>query len=163
VFADVPVSGAAEVVANWQRLKLAEKPGRSPFEGVPAAQPALGYADQLQSRAAKTGFDWPHIADAVERVREELDEFLAAGHDDQRTHEAGDLLFSVIGLIRRHGLDPEAALRGAARRFRIRFEAMAAAADRPLEQLSDDDWLALWARAKAETEPRPGTVPPAAS
>jgi MazG family protein len=151
VFGDVEVRSAEQVVANWQRLKASEKPSRGAFEGVPAAQPALGYADQLLSRAAKSGFDWPQDADAARRVRAELEEFLAAGDDESRRKEAGDLLLSAVGLARRHGLDPEAALRGAARRFRARFEAMAAAADRPLDELSREEWRILWAEAKAAT------------
>jgi len=155
VFGDTQVSGADEVVANWEELKAAEKPEREGvFDGVPAGQPALSYVRKLQSRAAKTGFDWEADVEAAERIRLELEEFLAAGSDEQREHEIGDLLMSVVGLARRHKVDPELALRGAARRFRERFEAMAAAADGPLEELSRQDWLALWERAKADQAQR---------
>lgn len=124
VFGDASAADADSVVANWEVLKAAEKPERTgPFDGVPSAQPALQYAGQLQSRAAKTGFDWSAEAEAAQRVRLALEGFLAAGDDPAREHEIGDLLFSVIGLARRHRLDPELALRDAARRFRARFEA----------------------------------------
>ncbi|MGH3665320.1 MAG: nucleoside triphosphate pyrophosphohydrolase [Egibacteraceae bacterium] len=168
VFADVTVSGSEEVMANWEELKAAEKRARSGagagqertgvFEGVPAAQPALGYVAKLQSRAAKTGFDWPGTAgaelppgdvEAAERIRGELEAFLSAGDDAERERDVGDLLMSVVGLARRHHLDPELALRAAAQRFRRRFEAVGAAADRPLAELSRDEWLSLWDAAKS--------------
>lgn len=151
VFGDATVADAAEVVANWEELKAAEKPEREGiFDGVPAGQPALSYVRKLQSRAAKTGFDWEADIEAAERIRLELEEFLAAGSDAQREHEIGDLLMSVVGLARRHKVDPELALRGAARRFKERFESMVAAADRPLDQLSREEWLALWDLAKGQ-------------
>ena len=168
VFGDTAVADADEVMANWEELKAAEKPERTGlFDGVPASQPALSYVAKLQSRAAKTGFDWQADAEAADRVRDELDEFLAAGDDAARTKEIGDLLMSVVGLARRHRIDPETALRGAARRFRSRVQSMAAAAhDRPLAELTRDEWLTLWDRAKhAEAgedgrDDQPGTGEP---
>jgi MazG family protein len=150
VFGDVRVADAAEVMANWDELKAAEKPERDGvFDGIPAGQPALSYVRSLQSRAARTGFDWEADGEAAERIRLELEEFLAADSDAQREGEIGDLLMSVVGLARRHGVDPELALRGAARRFRTRFEAMASSAARPLRELSREEWLELWGQAKA--------------
>lgn len=150
VFGTAEAADAAAVRKNWDRLKAAEKPEREGvFDGVPAAQPALGYVTKLQTRAARAGFDWEADADAAERVRAELDELLAADDPEERAREVGDLLMSVAGLARRLDVDPETALRGAARRFRDRFEAMAASAPGPLEELSRAEWLALWDRAKA--------------
>lgn len=149
VFGDARADDAASVMASWEELKAEEKPEREgPFDGIPTAQPALGYATKLQSRAARLGFDWPDDADAAERLRAELAELLAARTPEEQAAEVGDLLLSVAGLARRLGVDPETALRGAAGRFRRRFETVVAAADRPLEELSRDDWLALWEAAK---------------
>ncbi len=150
VFAGAPALDSAAVGRSWEALKAEEKPERTgPLDGVVVAQPALQYVEQLQSRAARTGFDWSEDREAAERVRLELDEFLAAETGDERTHEVGDLLMSVVGLARRHRVDPELALRAAAERFRSRFEAVVASADRPLGELSREDWLALWGAAKA--------------
>jgi len=150
VFSDAQVSGSQEVLANWEELKAAEKPERTgPFDGVPVAQPALAYVTQLQSRAARMGFDWSADQEAAERVRLELEEFLAAGDDAARGREVGDLLMSVAGLARRHGIDSELALRGAAARFRSRFEAMTEEAPKALGDLTREEWLALWDAAKA--------------
>jgi len=137
VFGDETAADADSVVANWEVLKAAERPERTgPFDGVPSAQPALQYAEQLQSRAAKTGFDRSADAEAAQRVRLDLEEFLAAGDDTAREHEVGDLLFGVIGLARRHRVDPELALRGAARRFRARF-ASPETGEAPVAEASD--------------------------
>ena len=160
VFGDVTVADADEVMANWEELKAAEKPDRDGvFTGIASAQPALGYVAQLQTRAARAGFDWDADAEAAQRVHQELEEFLVVagsreGQGQQPARaaleaELGDLLMSVVGLARRHGLDPELAARRAAGRFRRRFEAAMAAAPRPAAELSRQDWLRLWDAAKA--------------
>jgi ATP diphosphatase len=63
--------------------------------------------------------------------------------------ELGDLLFTVVNLSRRLGVDPELALRHTNQKFRHRFSAMESATDRPLEQQSPEQLEALWADAKA--------------
>ena len=75
VFGDTTVSGAAEVVVNWERLKAAEKTGRlSVLEGVPRSLPALAYALGVQKRPARLGFDeTAEAAEAVARLREAID------------------------------------------------------------------------------------------
>ncbi len=154
VFADAEADSADEVAASWEALKAGEKPERTGvFDGVVAAQPALGYAEKLQRRAAGTGFDWSADSEAAERVRDELDEFLAASDQQGREHELGDLLLSVVGLARRHRIDPELALRAAAERFRRRFDDVVSRSGRPpadLGALSREQWLQLWDAAKAE-------------
>lgn len=149
VFAGTTVADAAEVTANWETLKAQEKPERTGvFDGVAPAQPALGYSEQLQRKAAKAGFEWAGDEQAVAKVRSELEEFLAADDAPSRTHELGDLLLSVVGLGRRHGIDSEMALRAAAGRFRRRFEAMVPDPAEDLSSLSSDEWLQRWQAAK---------------
>jgi XTP/dITP diphosphohydrolase len=149
VFGEGEAADASSVMANWEELKRAEKPDRQGlFDGVPTAQPALGYVGALQSRAARAGFEWASGREAGERVRAELDEVLDADDPETREREIGDLLMSVAGLARRLDIDPEQALRGAAGRFRRRVDAMVERANKPLEQLSRDEWLVLWDEAK---------------
>ena len=150
VFADVSVAGADEVVVNWERLKADEKPERTGmFDGVVAAQPALALAGKLQSRAAERGFDWADDTEAVAAVFAELEEVAGADDEPGATHELGDLLFAAVNLCRRRGVDPEHALRASAGRFRRRLEHAESSADRPVAELSREEWLALWAAAKA--------------
>jgi XTP/dITP diphosphohydrolase len=84
VFADITVDGAADVVVNWERLKRVEKQDRlSVLEGVPRALPALAFAQGVQKRPARLGFDeLPSIDDAIAATRSAL-ELLAR---DTETH-----------------------------------------------------------------------------
>ncbi|GGI03755.1 nucleoside triphosphate pyrophosphohydrolase [Egicoccus halophilus] len=152
VFADVEVDGAEDVQRNWDQLKAAEKTDRTgPFDGVPPALPGLLLLETLERKAAKRGFDWGGSHEPADRVREELDELLAAD-GEHRLEEFGDLLGAVVGLGRTLGIDPEEAARAAGRKFRSRFEAMLALAakrDLPVDDLSRDTWLELWDEVKA--------------
>jgi tetrapyrrole methylase family protein / MazG family protein len=148
VFGDVAVSGAEEVLRNWDAIKKAEGAGKqSVLEGLPAALSALTMALALTRRAATSGFTWPDVDGAWAKFEEELGELRAAGSDAERRYELGDVLFTLVNVGRLLGYDPEECLRAANRRFRERFMAMErlAAARRldlraePLERL-----LRLW-------------------
>jgi len=131
VFGDVQAADADTVVANWDAIKRAEKGRTSVFDGVPGSQPALSYAYALQRKAAKAGFDWPDVDGALPKIAEEADEVREAARtgDDQLVHgEVGDLLFAVVNVARHLGVEPEAALRAAAQKFRRRFEGVEALA-----------------------------------
>ncbi|HEY8346250.1 MAG TPA: nucleoside triphosphate pyrophosphohydrolase [Symbiobacteriaceae bacterium] len=124
VFGDVVVTSAAEVTRNWEQIKRSEKGGAGETEsilsGIPSSLPALSRAHEVQKRAAKVGFDWDDARGPAEKVREELQEVLAA--DGARVEEeVGDLLFAVVNLARKLGVQPEVALTGATARFIRRF------------------------------------------
>lgn len=99
VFGDATADTAAEVEANWEQLKTAEKGRTSVTEGVPLGQPALALADALWRRAARGGVP---------------DELQPDGDD------VGARLFRLAAEARVSGVDPEAALRATARDFRDR-------------------------------------------
>ncbi|MDQ3983214.1 MAG: MazG family protein, partial [Actinomycetota bacterium] len=110
VFGDVVVSGASDVVANWEAIKAKEKVRAGPFDGIPATLPGLLAAYKTQKRAAGLGFE----ADAA-TARARLDEALSA----PPTPEAvGEALFWLVAVARSAGVDPEGALARATRRFR---------------------------------------------
>jgi tetrapyrrole methylase family protein/MazG family protein len=156
VFGEVEVSGASEVVRNWDQLKAAErqhlpKPA-SALDGVPMSLPQLKRAAELARKANKAGFDWPTRDGTLEKVREELDELLASSTLAEKREELGDLLYVLAKLAWQDGIDPEEALRAANRKFTDRFAAIEAIAaerdweslrDRPLEELES-----AWAEAK---------------
>lgn len=154
VFGDTEVSSAADVQANWDDLKQQEKGRAGPFEGVPMALPALQLTTDLQRKAAKLGFDWDGPDGPAAKVREELDEVLAVadgeGAEAEAEAEIGDLLGAVVALARQLGIDPEAAARRAAARFRSRFEGvLELASSRGLEpgELEPEQWESLWREA----------------
>jgi tetrapyrrole methylase family protein / MazG family protein len=151
VFGDVEVSGAREVVENWDVIKQHEKGRTSAVEGVTETLPALAYAQKLQRRAGSAGFDWSDVGGALAKVREEADELVRAGEAEQED-ELGDLLFAIVALGRHLNLDAEAALRRSARRFRDRFQLVEQAArDRgvALTDLKEEELEKLWEEAKS--------------
>ena len=163
VFGDVAVRDAAHVVRNWEAIKREERAAKgaatdaeaeSALHGVPKSAPALYQAHELVKKAAKTGFDWPDAEGALEKVVEEAGELTTAlenGDEGERSAELGDLLFAVAALARKLRLNPEDALARANARFRRRFAAMEARAQREgraLASLTPDEWLVWWGEAK---------------
>ncbi len=106
VFGDVEVSGADDVVANWEQLKKAEKGRDSVFDGIPAALPALLFALKVQKKAMTLGLD------------EAMGDELSTG--DGMGNDLGEALFALVERARRAGLDPEDALRATVMAYRDR-------------------------------------------
>jgi len=107
----------------WERLKARERMDGI-LAGLPPTLPALLMAFRLQERAASVGFDWPDAAGPLEKVREELEEVkaeLGAGAREALADEIGDLLFAVVNLARKIGIEPSGALDRANRKFGSRF------------------------------------------
>lgn len=123
VFADVEVSGSAEVLVNWEKIKSEEKTRRGLLDGIPHSFPALQRAQRLSERASQVGFDWPDSRGSREKIDEELaelDQALDQGPERAQA-ELGDLLFAVVNLARHRGMDAETCLRLASDRFSKRF------------------------------------------
>ena len=156
VFGDVQVSGAQDVVRNWDQLKAAERvdqpPPTSALDGVPRSLPQLKRAAELARKAARAGFDWPTREGTLDKVREELAELLATSTLAERREELGDLLYILAKLAWQDGVDPEEALRAANRKFTTRFQILEQIArERGWDSLADrplDDLNAAWNEAK---------------
>ena len=151
VFGTTVVSGSDEVVRNWEALKAAEYGRESALDGVQRSLPALQWAWSLQRRAANVGFDWPNVDGALEKVREELEEVRDAPTVEAREAEFGDVLFSLVNVARKLGMNPEDALRGATGRFETRFRIMeqkAKAEGRELKDLPIGEMDQYWEAAK---------------
>lgn len=121
---------AEQQTRDWEAIKAAERAGRDEggvLDGVAIGLPALLRAQKLQKRAARVGFDWPDIAQVIDKIAEESAE-LAEARDklgpDEVFEEMGDLLFVAANLARHLGVEPEAALRAANAKFTRRFEAI---------------------------------------
>ncbi len=153
VFGNTVVGSPEEVSSNWDNIKRAEKPDSSIVEGVPASLPALASSQALQSRARRSGFDWPDIEGPLDKLVEEVGEFARAGGTDDREGEFGDVLFVVVNIADRLEIDAEQALRGANSRFRERFmlvEKKAREKGLDLHELDLAGLDALWDEAKLE-------------
>ncbi len=121
VFGDVDVSGAAEVLVNWERLKAEEEGRRKGVEEeIPATLPALARAAKVQRRAAGWGFEWRTVQGAIGALREEVDELELATDPSNAEEEVGDVLFATVAVARALGVDAESALRRTIRGFSAR-------------------------------------------
>jgi MazG family protein len=115
---------------NWELVKRREPRAggkRGTLAGLPPTMPALLAAYRLQERAAGVGFDWPDAAGPMAKVKEETGEVERATKDSNRAAieaELGDLLFAVVNLSRKLGVEPNQALERANAKFVSRFEAV---------------------------------------
>jgi len=141
----------------WEDLKAQERKAKgqtSILDGVALGYPALMRAQKLQKRAARVGFDWPDMDGVIEKMREEEQEVLEAletGNENDIENEIGDLMFSVVNLARKAGIDAEKALRRTNRKFQDRFnriEAHARDNDRRVEDMSLNEMETVWQKAK---------------
>ncbi len=166
------VSNSEQVLAQWEDIKRAEREAagktQSALDGVPKILPALLRAYQIQARAARVGFDWPHNAAGLDqifgKIAEEVDELKGAlaqaGTETSPNRpasqadieaELGDILFSLVNLARFVKVNPEEALRRSTNRFIDRFhlvEAQAADQQRTLKDMTLAEMDELWEEAK---------------
>jgi len=162
VFGEVQVSGADQVVQNWEAIKRQERAAagtdvqqESVLDRVPPATPALMMAQEYQKRAGKTGFDYHNLQDILTKLAEELSELQEASTSDTQFEEMGDVLFIVARIARQLHIDAEEALRYANRKFKRRFQSMenmARSQGRELTSYSSPEWRALWKQAKSSTD-----------
>jgi len=156
IFGSKKVKDAEEVMHNWEVLKKEEREeGVSMLESVPKSMPALGYTHEIQRRAAWVGFDWEDVDGVIDKLAEEVGEFKQADSQEQRAKEFGDLLFTLANIARRLGIDLEAALRQANRRFYKRFAYMEEVCRQRginFGDLSFEEQNALWEEAKKKVK-----------
>lgn len=154
VFGETIVENADEVLKNWDAIKKQEKEKpTSILEGVPKSMPALARAHEISKRAVRAGFEWPDFGGVLDKVREETAELEQAIQSGDHAHikaELGDLLFTIVNIARWQKIDAEDSLRMMLDRFQSRFTFMELHADKPLTELSFEEWDALWNRAKSE-------------
>ena len=155
VFGDVEVANAREVERNWERLKGQERAekgiSQSPVEGIPKNLPALVYAQLMQDRVARAGFEWEDVFGVLDKVQEEVEELRQAGTDAERLHEMGDLLLVMVNLCRWLDFQAEDALRQANARFSARYiqmEELVAEAGEVFAELPLREMEAFWQQAK---------------
>jgi MazG family protein len=155
VFGTSIVRDSAGVVRQWDAIKLEEKKERKSYlEEVGAALPALIRAQKVQKKAAQVKFDWPEVSDVVAKVDEELAEAkqaIASQDSEAVADEIGDLLFAVVNLARKSGLDAESVLQGATDKFAQRFKRLESELEKAGTKLGNADLTqmdAIWDRLK---------------
>ena len=158
-----------QVKEQWEEIKAKERKDAGESEktvlsGVPRSMPSLLRAYELSTRAAMVGFDWATTGDVIDKVDEEIRELRDAvanggGASAEAEEEFGDLLFALVNVARKLGIEPEAALRIANDKFQRRFDDVERQVtgsgkklrDQTLEQLEGH-----WQRAKATTKDTKG-------
>jgi MazG family protein len=166
VFGEEKVTGAAEVLANWEAIKAAERKSsrkeggkegeKSLLDGVSSKLPALLEALQLTTKAARVGFDWKKVEDVLLKLEEEIGELREEIAREGVSNEAvageiGDILFAVANLARWSGVEPESALKATNRKFRRRFnhiEKRIAEQGRAWPEVSLEEMDGHWDEAK---------------
>ncbi len=153
IFGDAESGTPDEVLHRWDRLKLSEGQNAGVFDGIPYSLPALMYAKKLSRRAVAVGFEWDTLEGVWDKVHEEIDELRSAQPGSaEATDEIGDLLFTLVNLARKQGIDAETALRQTCEKFRRRFEHVERTAlegGGSLEEMSLEQMEALWQEAKS--------------
>ena len=160
IFGDRKAETPEEVAALWQEMKKLEhkesqEKEKSLLDDVKHYLSPLNRAEKLQKQAAKGGFDWEKQSDVLEKIREETEETasaMAEGDEEKIDEELGDLLFSVVNLIRfRKRANSEELLRKAALKFEARFrfaEEKIREAGRAMNDCSPEELEKFWQQAK---------------
>ena len=179
VFGEAKAGDANEVLDVWDQIKMAEKQAADAdapaetveglLDGVPKSFPALMQAQKISRKAAAAGFEWETVDDVWEKVSEEVAELKEAyaaapkssngkvdGAADPTAKaavegELGDVLFSLVNVARKMGVNAEEALRSTCGKFRTRWafmEGAAAGQGRRVEDLSMGEMEELWGMAK---------------
>ena len=156
VFGDEKADTAAQVLKNWELIKMSEKDGnKMVLSGVPRSLPSLIKAERVQEKAANVGFDWQKKEDVWDKVREEFGEVEAELKNDSavdREKEFGDLFFSLVNAARLYGVRPDNALERTNRKFIARFnyiEQKANEQGRHVNELTLAEMDELWNEAKS--------------
>ena len=147
------------------------------LDDVPTHFPALLQAQKISRKAVAAGFEWETLDDVWDKVAEERAELEAAyaaapKTDDGRmlstdetgddplveaaVLEFGDLLFALVNVGRKMGIDAEGALRASNAKFRRRFACIEEAAwetGRTVDDLTTDEMEAYWQQAKRGESP----------
>ncbi len=166
VFGDVsePAPGQWDAIKRAEREAKAARTGESlepgMFSGVPVGLPALLRSAKLQQRARRLGFDWPSVEPIFEKLQEEVEELKAeiaapAGPEKHKRQfeEFGDIMFVIVNIGLHLGIDAESSLRAANLKFMRRMtflETQAKASGRELKDMTLDEMMVLWDRAKEE-------------
>lgn len=162
VFGEAAAGSAEDVLSIWDNVKLAEKSAADAqteepeglLDSVPASFPALLQAYKISRKAVAAGFEWDTVEDVWAKVEEEITEFKQACRSDDaqaKELEFGDVLFSLVNVARKEGIDAETALRATCRKFRERWAFMEGAAwgqGKRIEELDMDEMQQLWDQAK---------------
>lgn len=153
IFGKDKATDAESALYFWEKAKAQEK-GQKTVEDkldvVPKTFTALQKANKVQKIIKKTGFEFACVEDAIQKIYEEVEEF-ASAEEKEKEKEGGDILFSVVNVLRMCGIDPEVALSGTTERFEKRFRYVikkAGEQGKNVEELTLDEMEAFYNESK---------------
>lgn len=156
IYGNVVAETEEQVKENWEQIKLKEG-NKSVLSGVSAGIPSLVKALRMQEKAAQVGFDWETPEQVWAKVNEELEEFKhelsIANNQKKSEQEFGDLLFSLVNLARKNGINPDNALEYTNQKFRNRFmfiEDRAKTMEKNLTDLNLTEMDLIWNESKQQ-------------
>ena len=156
VFGDAKADNVDEVWKNWEAIKKKEKQTASIMDKIPKL-PALLEAQKLQKKAKRAGFDWKNTEGAINKLHEELKEFTEACESKNLKEiedEAGDVIFSVVNILRKLDINAEDVLRKSNKKFVKRFQKMEEiSSTSDFNHLTFEEKVDLWAQAKKKLNP----------
>jgi len=159
IFGDASYRTQEEQRMAWEEMKSQERAAKKEtrlLDGIATTLPAISRAEKLQKRAARVGFDWPDAMQVMDKLKEEIAEaeieLKAEPRDQNRLmDEIGDLLFCVVNLARKTGIDPELALKSTNQKFKKRFnyiEQSLVSKGLKIEDVDLDTMENLWTESK---------------
>ena len=157
VFSDVTAENSAQVLKNWDKIKMQTKSQNTQsqaMQSVSRALPSLMRSQKIQQKAAKVGFDWENVEGALDKLYEEIDELKSAiknNDTENQYEELGDVLFSVVNVSRFINADPERALYDCCDKFTDRFQKLENLAKQQGIDIKNSDLNtldSLWDRVK---------------
>ncbi len=155
IYGDVKAETEEQVKENWEQIKLKEG-NKSVLSGVSNGIPSLVKAYRIQEKAAQVGFDWETADQVWGKITEELEEFkteLAKPDNKEKTEkEFGDLLFALVNLARKNGINPDDALEYTNKKFRNRFmyiEEKAQQLNKNMIDMTLGEMDAIWNESKS--------------
>lgn len=153
IFGKDKATDEKQALMFWEKAKAVEKGQKTivdKLNSVPTTFTALQKANKVQKIIKKTGFDFPTEKEGIDKIYEEIREFInATGKEKEK--EAGDMLFSVVNVLRLHNIDPEVALNGTTDRFSKRFSYVIKKAEeqgKKVEELSLEEMEVFYNQAK---------------
>lgn len=148
VFGEQKITDTKKILENWEKLKLEEKKERKrTLDGIPKL-PALLKAMKISKKAVRAGFEWENYNQLEECFKSEIEEFKCAKTFEEKEDEFGDILFSLVNIARWNKIDPEVALSKANQKFTKRFNKLEEICDKPLSELSFEEYDILWKKVK---------------
>ena len=155
IFGEETATTPEQALKVWEAAKADEK-GESSSESkmlrIAKALPSSMRAEKVQKIAKKLGLDFANTQQIIESINAEIIEFINAD-ESNREMEGGDILFSVVNLLRFKGIESEVALNRSVEKFVSRACYVEKTCnDRGIDamQASPDEIEMLWQEAKSQ-------------